>query len=124
LLRRYLLARGLPDHLGWEVRDAYWLAAASNVLSGALRYHLAVMDGWGQPSAAGRAQSSRAIKDCLRVIRRADAYWRSGPRARGVVERVDVGGRAAVIHSPGMRAGRVASNPNVTEGGSLRHNLV
>jgi aminoglycoside phosphotransferase (APT) family kinase protein len=57
LLRRYLRARGLPDHLGPEVRDAYWLAAACNVLSGALRYHLAVMDGWGRPNAAGRAQA-------------------------------------------------------------------
>jgi hypothetical protein len=82
LLRRYLVARGLPRHLGPEVRDAYWLAAASNGLAGALRYHLAVIDGWSQPTAARRAHSVRAAADWLRVIRRADAYWRGAPSVR------------------------------------------
>ena len=44
LIRRYLVARGADDALSRPLRDAYWLASASNVLAGALRYHLAVAE--------------------------------------------------------------------------------
>jgi hypothetical protein len=76
LLRRYLAARGLPAHLGRELRDAYWLAGACNVLAGALRYHLLVADGWGAAPSRTRADAARAARDHLRIIRRADALWR------------------------------------------------
>jgi hypothetical protein len=77
LLRRYLRARGVPETLTRQVRDQYWLAAACNVLSGSLRYHLAVATGWGEPSPDQRAAAFRAAADCLRIIRRADACWRA-----------------------------------------------
>lgn len=76
LLRRYLAARGASPHLGRDLRDAYWLAAASNVLAGALRYYLTVADGWGDAPSRARAGAARAARDHLRVIRRADAVWR------------------------------------------------
>ena len=75
LLRRYLRARGYPEELGRELRDAYWLAAACNVLSGALRYHLALVHGWGASTPRMRAAAVRAARDALRIIRRADACW-------------------------------------------------
>lgn len=77
LLRRYLVARGWPGHLGRDVRTSLWLAETCNVLGGALRYHLAVLAGWGAPTPAARQQAERAAGDCLRVIRRADVLWRS-----------------------------------------------
>jgi hypothetical protein len=76
LLRRYLAARGLPAVLGGEMRDAYWLAGACNVLAGALRYHLVVADGWGFAPSRSRAEAACAAYDHLRVLRRADAVWR------------------------------------------------
>jgi hypothetical protein len=76
LLRRYLAARGASTHLGRDLRDAYWLAAAGNVLAGALRYYLTVADGWGAAPSRARADAARAARDHLRVIRRADAVWR------------------------------------------------
>lgn len=74
LLVRYLTARGLPPGLDRDLRDAYWLAGASNALSGALVYHL-----WRGMAASGpnaRAIALHAAGDCLRVIRRADTCWR------------------------------------------------
>ncbi|HYO11880.1 MAG TPA: phosphotransferase [Thermoanaerobaculia bacterium] len=74
LLVRYLRARGLPPRLDRDLRDAYWLAGASNALSGALAYHL-----WRGMRASGpneRASSLHSAGDCLRVIRRADMCWR------------------------------------------------
>ena len=76
LLQYYLAARGVSTHLGRELRDAYWLASACNVLSGALRYYLSLADGWGAASSHARADAARAARDHLRVIRRADAVWR------------------------------------------------
>jgi aminoglycoside phosphotransferase (APT) family kinase protein len=77
LLQRYLAARGLSTGLNRATRDAYWFACASNVLAGALRYHLAVATGWGTPSPNAQGDAVRAARDCLRVIRRADACWRA-----------------------------------------------
>ena len=76
LLRRYLAVRGLPTHLGSDLRSAYWLASSCNALAGALRYHLVVADGWGGAPSRARAEAARAARDHLRVIRRADAVWR------------------------------------------------
>jgi hypothetical protein len=77
LLRHFLRARGLSRHVSREVRTALWLAETCNVLGGALRYHLAVLEGWGAPSPAARTQAAHAARDCLRVIRRADHLWRA-----------------------------------------------
>lgn len=75
LLTAYLLERGIAVPPSREVRDAYWLAAACNGLSGALTYHLAAL---ADPSAAKRAKESSegAVQDWVRVVRRADACWR------------------------------------------------
>ena len=73
LLRSYLDRRGLDPKLGRELRDAYWLAGASNALAGALTYHL-----WQAREAPSHAQRSVALGaalDWLRVVRRADASW-------------------------------------------------
>jgi hypothetical protein len=77
LLRRYLVARGLPSELSRAVRDTYWLAAASNVLAGALRYQLAVAGDRAKTPSRPRATAAHAARDHLRVLRRADAVWRS-----------------------------------------------
>jgi aminoglycoside phosphotransferase (APT) family kinase protein len=76
LLQRYLVARGLVPRLGRDLRDAYWLASAGNVLAGALRYYLVVADGGGGAPSRTRAEAGRAARDQLRVVRRADAIWR------------------------------------------------
>lgn len=75
LLVRYLAARGLPPRLDRGLRDAYWIAGASNVLAGALSYHV-----WRVTEARADAERSRALDaagDALRIIRRADACWRA-----------------------------------------------
>lgn len=82
LLVRYLEARGLPPLLSRELRDAYWLASASNVLAGALQYYLALALEPPPPQgqADGQGEQARpeldALADCLRIIRRADERWR------------------------------------------------
>jgi hypothetical protein len=73
LLCRYLSARGWTGGLGRGLRDAYWLAGASNALSGALLHHLSVLE-----AAAGTPAWPKALHaahDWLRAIRRADACW-------------------------------------------------
>ncbi|XXY48983.1 phosphotransferase [Sorangium sp. So ce269] len=79
LLAGYLAARGLAPALTRPLRDAYWFAAASNALAGALGYHLSIASDSraGQPAAAydARAAAARNAADWLRVIRRADACW-------------------------------------------------
>jgi hypothetical protein len=74
LMGRYLLARDLGSLADRPMRDAYWLAAASNALAGALRYHLSVI--CARPDPSKRRAALRAAHDQLRVIRRADAVWR------------------------------------------------
>ena len=75
LFVRYLAARGHAARLTGEIRDLYWLAAASNALSGALIYHLAVAaDDRRDSSLAER--SSRYARDWIRILRRARATLR------------------------------------------------
>ena len=75
LLAGYLAARGLPARAGRELRDAYWLAGASNVLSGALLVHLrTAVD--AQPGSRQRTTAIHAAEDASRVIRRAWARRR------------------------------------------------
>lgn len=75
LLVRYLSARGLPPRLDRELRDAYWMAGASNALAGALAYHLRRLEG-AAPESAAHGAALEAAQDALRVIRQADACWR------------------------------------------------
>jgi hypothetical protein len=75
LLASYLAARGWPERLDDGTRGAYWLAAASNVLAGALEYQLHVaMD--ARRTHAERHTASGLARDALRIIRRADAFCR------------------------------------------------
>ena len=76
LLAEYLSARGMPPRHDDALRRAYWLAAASNVLAGALRYHVHMATS-EEAGGAGRAAALQAAGDALRIIRRADAWWQA-----------------------------------------------
>jgi Ser/Thr protein kinase RdoA (MazF antagonist) len=72
LLAAYLQARGISPVLTRPLRDAYWLSACSNCLAGSLLYHV------GNATSRGISSESRyaalgAVRDQLRVLRRADA---------------------------------------------------
>jgi aminoglycoside phosphotransferase (APT) family kinase protein len=72
LLRAYLSARRVPPRLEATLRRDYWLAAASNALAGAIRYHLSVAGDQRLPDRA-RQTSRRVVAEWERVIRRAAA---------------------------------------------------
>jgi aminoglycoside phosphotransferase (APT) family kinase protein len=74
LLRDYLLASGRGSTLTPQLRRAYWLSAASNVLAGALRYHLVCAS---ETKGVARQRAIQQALDGLRVIRRADACLRA-----------------------------------------------
>ena len=78
LVAEYLRAADRPAHLGPSFRDAYWLAAASNALSGALRYQMLAALHATRPAERERALGAAA--KWARAIRRADGRWR-GPVA-------------------------------------------
>jgi aminoglycoside phosphotransferase (APT) family kinase protein len=69
LLRSYLEARACPQTITTDLRTRYWYASASNGLSGAIRYHLAVLCDTSS-SARTRNTSRRALSAWERVIRR------------------------------------------------------
>jgi hypothetical protein len=75
LLGAYLSARGMDRTLGSELREVYWLAGASNALSGALVHHLTVMLDEHRTSRQ-RASAADSASKWARVLRRADALWR------------------------------------------------
>jgi hypothetical protein len=72
LMRAYLDARAVPRRFDSALRREYWLASASNGLSGAIRYHLAVLI---DPVSNGRMRhdSQIALAAWQRVVRRASA---------------------------------------------------
>lgn len=72
LMRIYLDARCTPQPFACDVRVDYWLASACNGLSGAIRYHLAVLSDSATTEAA-RYDSGRALIAWERVVRRAAA---------------------------------------------------
>lgn len=82
LLKEYLKARGMTRRLSRDVRDAYWIAGASNLLAGAVRYFLWAATTAHPPGSPKSVESFYAAADGLRVIRRADACWRSPLVAR------------------------------------------
>ncbi len=86
LLAAYLRARGGAGGIPADVREACWLAGASNALAGAMLHHAGVA---ADPAAArpARARAAWALHDWLRIIRRAAAVW-------GVAERASPGARA------------------------------
>jgi aminoglycoside phosphotransferase (APT) family kinase protein len=69
LMRIYLDARAAPQRFAADVRLDYWLASASNGLSGAIRYHMARLSG-RELSDASRYDSTRAMAAWQRVIKR------------------------------------------------------
>jgi hypothetical protein len=73
LMRIYLDARRNRQPFASGVRLSYWLASSSNGLSGAIRYHLAVLSDPGSTEAA-RYDSGRALNAWQRVIRRTAAF--------------------------------------------------
>jgi hypothetical protein len=73
LMQIYLAARRDRRRFVSDVRVDYWFASASNGLSGAIRYHLAVLSDAGRSEAA-RYDSQRALLTWQRVIRRAAAF--------------------------------------------------
>lgn len=74
LLSAYLAARAQSARLERDLRDAYWLAAACNILAGATLYHFTVACTEELPLKR-RAAAANAAGDCLRIVRRASACW-------------------------------------------------
>jgi aminoglycoside phosphotransferase (APT) family kinase protein len=72
LMRAYLEARRVPRSFDLDVRVDYWFASVSNGLSGAIRYHLAVLADAAATEEA-RANSRIASIAWERVVRRAAA---------------------------------------------------
>lgn len=73
LLSRYLIALGRSATITGETRESYWLSAVSNLLAGALEYHLTRAQ--TAHTAAERAHAAGCARDALRVVRRADTVW-------------------------------------------------
>ena len=78
LMRAYLETRRHPRPFDDALRLDYWFASASNGLSGAIRYHLAVV---GDPRSTdiARSSSGRALAEWERVVRRASSLVRTSP---------------------------------------------
>jgi hypothetical protein len=78
LMRIYLGARRNGGLFASDMREEYWFASVSNGLSGAIRYHLAVLSDRGRTDAA-RYDSTRALIAWQRVVRRAAALLSTSP---------------------------------------------
>jgi hypothetical protein len=72
LLRAYLESRSAPRPLNAPLRRDYWFASVSNGLSGAIRYHLAVLSNTAATESM-QYHSRRALRAWQRVVRRAAA---------------------------------------------------
>jgi hypothetical protein len=64
LFARYLKLTGRECRADRDLRKLYWVAAASNAMAGALRYHLAVVSDSSRPDSA-RQRSARAGRDWM-----------------------------------------------------------
>lgn len=82
LLLSYLRARGQCGPIPTEARDALWLAGGTNALAGALRHQLLTARDGAAPSEQ-RASALQAVRDWLRIIRRAAAVWGGLSTGRG-----------------------------------------
>jgi hypothetical protein len=76
LVRTYLMARGLEPVLPRDFRRLYWVAGACNALAGALEHHLRMFAQARTPRQ--QAHTFTLVRKWLRVIRQADASWRTG----------------------------------------------
>lgn len=76
LVRTYLAACGLEPVLDRPLRRLYWFAAASNALSGALRYYVCLVQ--SASTSAKRVAVLTLARRWLRPIRQADVSWRAG----------------------------------------------
>lgn len=76
LMRAYLEARRVPRPFAPALRRCYWWAAASNGLSGAIRYHIAML---ADPATDDRRrfESCRALSAWTRVVRQAALLLRT-----------------------------------------------
>jgi aminoglycoside phosphotransferase (APT) family kinase protein len=81
LMRIYLDARRTRLPFTSALREDYWLASACNGLSGAIRYHLAVLSDPAGPEGA-RHDSTRALASWQRIARRAAAVLSTNPDRR------------------------------------------
>jgi Ser/Thr protein kinase RdoA (MazF antagonist) len=70
----YLTARGMEGRLRSDLRAAYWLAGASNALSGGLLHHLTQMLDQ-RATSRRRLRAAYSAREWIRVLRRADAFW-------------------------------------------------
>ena len=77
LLRHYLHQAGLGNGPSAAHRRAYWLAAGSNALAGALHVHLARVLHAATPFERDAAVNAAA--DWLRILRRSLAWWDYAP---------------------------------------------
>ncbi len=100
LLGHYLRARGLPAGAAREVHVWYWVAAASNALAGALKYHLHQAMRLADSAPDRQADAVRAARDYLRAIERADFLWRysTGPQMVMIIESAHVAASVSPVH--------------------------
>jgi aminoglycoside phosphotransferase (APT) family kinase protein len=116
LLRHYLHARGLPPGVLREAYVWYWVAAASNALAGALRYHLQAAMRVGESSPRRQADAVRAVRDYLRAIELADLLWRNEvvPQMVMIIKGAQVAGSVGPLHD--CEAGVVGAEGLPTRG--------
>jgi hypothetical protein len=114
LLRQYLRARGLPPAVVGEACVWYWVAAASNALAGALRYHL--QRAMGELSPRRQADAVRAVRGYLRAIELADLLWRHEvvPQMVMIIEAAQAAGSVGPLHD--SEAGVVGTEGLPTRG--------
>ena len=70
------MTRGLEPELPRGFRRLYWGAGACNALAGALQHHLLRFAQARMPTK--QARTLTLVQKWLRIIRRADASWRTG----------------------------------------------
>lgn len=134
LLQHYMRARRLHELPRGELDLCYWLAAASNTLAGALRYHLERgLRAGNAPEPKSGDSAIRAARDHLRSIEQADALWREfvipeviviikGAQATSSIEPVDHG-QAGVSGPEGFPTGssHTLEHPeNLTDDAGMR----
>ena len=100
LLRHYLRARGLPTVAARDVYVWYWVAAASNALAGALRYHLQQAMRGAESRPGRQVDAVRAVRAHLRTIERADLLWRysGGPQVIVIIEGAHIAASVSPVH--------------------------
>lgn len=121
LLAAYLRARGHVGPIPAEVRELLWLAGGCNALAGALGHHLLAATAPTTPR-EDRARALCAVRDWLRIIRRAAAVWTAQAARGGLARRRSRGGRGRGPkpsgRSPHSPAGTRSTSRNSHHGSS------